>query len=300
MTVIVPKQYHLIDALEKHRVICIDPLAASRENIRSLRIGILNIMPKAETYEFNILHPLGRLILQIEPVWIRLKTHSYSSSDPDHLRSFYIPFEDAIAKKPLDGLILTGAPVEDIPFEKVVYWKEVQEILTYAQREIPATLGICWGGLALAQHIGIDKTLFERKLFGVFETRNIDREHPITGEMDDVFWCPQSRFSGIRDSVLERARDQKRVHLLAHATEAGYTIFESADRRFLMHLGHPEYEAQRLVDEYYRDLEIGKAGVSAPANLDLKVPLNQWKGQCSEFFSQWIKYIHSYIAFSIS
>lgn len=297
MTIIVSRHYHLRQALRERRIQCVEAEDALREDIRALRIGILNIMPKAEAYEFRLLHPLGRSVLQIDPVWIRLKTHPYRSSDGEHLRALYVPFEEAVARGPLDGLILTGAPVEDIPFESVTYWDEVCQILAHARRHIPTTLGICWGGLALARQVGLDKVVFPTKLFGVFETRNLDPGHPITGEMDDVFWCPQSRHSGIPDEALERARDAGLVHLLAHSAEAGYTIFESADRRFLAHLGHPEYDAQRLVDEYVRDLEAGKPGVERPRNLDLERPVNRWKGQGFEFFSQWIKYIHDSIAF---
>jgi homoserine O-succinyltransferase len=297
MTIIVPKNYHLCQSLRERRILCIGREEALHEDIRALRIGILNIMPKAEAYEFNLLHPLGRSVLQIDPVWIRLKTHRYQSSDGEHLRNLYVSFEDAVARSPLDGLILTGAPVEEIPFESVTYWDEVKQVLNYARGHIPITLGICWGGSALARQLGIDKVIYPRKLFGVFETRNLDRHHPITGEMDDVFWCPQSRFSGIPDAVMERERDRGTINLLAYSPEAGYTIFESADHRYLMHLGHPEYDAQRLVAEYIRDVEAGKPGVERPKNLDIELPVNRWKGQGFEFFSQWIKYIHDCVSF---
>lgn len=297
MTIIAPKSYHLRDALQERRVLCIDPDDALREDIRALRIGILNIMPKAESYEFSLLHPLGRSVLQIDPVWIRLKTHRYVSSDWEHLKNLYVLFDEAIEKSRLDGLVLTGAPVEDIPFEDVLYWKEVTQILEYARKNIPSTLGICWGGLALAKQLGIEKSVYKNKIFGVFETKNLNNKHRITGEMDDIFWCPQSRFSGIEDSILEQEHGKGNVNLLAHAQETGYTIFESADGRFLMHLGHPEYDARRLVDEYLRDVKGKKPGVEPPKNLDINNPVNRWKGQATEFFSQWIKYIHENISF---
>jgi len=297
MTIIAPKNYHLRDALQERRILCIDPEDALKEDIRALRIGILNIMPKAEQYEFSLLHPLGRSVLQIDPVWIRLETHRYSTSDREHLKNLYVTFEEALAKSPLDGLILTGAPVEEIPFEEVIYWNEVTRILEYAWTNVPTTLGICWGGLALAKQLGIDKNVFENKIFGVFETKNLDNKHRITGEMDDIFWCPQSRFSGIDDDVLESERDKGTVNLLAYAKETGYTIFESADSRYLMHLGHPEYNAQRLVEEYLRDVKEKKPGVGPPKNLDVNNPVNRWKGQGTEFFSQWIKFIHESISF---
>jgi homoserine O-succinyltransferase len=298
MTIILPRDYHQREALEKHGVECIETTRALKEDIRPLRVGILNIMPKVQTYEFSLLHPLGRSILQIIPVWIRLKTHEYRSSDADHIRKTYVTFEEAVASAPLDGLLLTGAPVEEIPFEEVHYWEEIKAILSYARRMIPSTLGICWGGLALARMIGIEKKRYSRKLFGVFETRNLNQEHPITGNLDDIFWCPQSRHSGINDDVMTEAEKMGIVNLLAYSKSSGYVIFESSDRRFLMHLGHPEYHASRLVEEFRRDLAAGRADVAPPENLDTENPLNRWKGQSTEFFSQWIKYIHKAVSFN--
>ena len=293
MTIVVPKGYHGISALEKSQVQCVTTEDALREDIRALRVGILNIMPLAETYEYSLLHPLGRSVLQIEPVWIRLKTHNYTSSDQSHLDKLYLTFEEVVARSRLDGLIMTGAPVEEIPFEEVVYWQEVQRILKYARKNVVSTLGICWGGLALAKYLGIDKTVYGKKVFGMYKTVNLDRSHNITGEMDDWFWCAQSRHSGIDDDVMERERDAGNLRLLARAEDgAGYVIFESADGRFLMHLGHPEYEPERLVDEYRRDVERGRADVEPPKNVDMEHPANLWRSHRTEFFTQWIKLLH--------
>lgn len=297
MTIVLPKDYHATEELQKSRVLCINQDQALKEDIRALRVGILNIMPRAESYEFSLLHPLGRSVLQIEPIWIRLKTHTYSSSSQSHLEKLYITFEEAIQSQTLDGLILTGAPVEDIPYEQVTYWEELKRILKYSRNNIVSTLGICWGGLALAKYIDIDTVLFPKKIFGVYQTRNLDRSNRITGDLDDLFWCPQSRHSGIPDSVLEKQRDMGNVNLLAHGEEEGYTIFESTDQRFLMHLGHPEYEPQRLIEEYKRDMAEGRKDVDEPKNFDINNPLNRWRGHRTEFFSQWIKYIHEKRAF---
>jgi len=292
MTIVLPKDYHAKSALEKGKVICISTEEALQEDIRALRIGILNIMPKAETYEFSLLHPLGRSIMQIEPIWIKLKTHKYQSSDQGHLDKMYIPFEDAVEKEPLDGLIVTGAPVEEIPFEEVIYWEEVKRILKYARHNVASTLGICWGGLALAKYLDIDKVVYPKKMFGVYKTKNLDREHPITGEMDDVFYCAQSRHAGIPDDILELERDKGNIHLLAYAEGAGYTIFESTDQRFLIHLGHPEYEPERLIEEYKRDSTKGRGDVDLPLNVDMEKPINTWRSHRTELFTQWIKYVH--------
>lgn len=271
---------------------CITPEHAVRQDIRPLRIGILNVMPKAESYEYSLLLPLGRSIIQIEPVWIRLNTHAYKTSNWEHISSLYVTFEEATSRAPLDGLILSGAPVEELPFEAVRYWDELTRILSKAREHCASTLGICWGGLALAKMLGIEKITLPRKLSGAFLTRNTERHHPITGDTDDVFWCPQSRHAGIADSVLEQQQLLGQVRLLAYEERSGYTIFESADQRYLMHLGHPEYEPERFVLEYARDRSQGRDDVDPPANVDLTRPMNTWRSHRNEFFSQWIKFVY--------
>lgn len=293
MTVILPENYHIRDTLKSKRVDCIGFEDALKQDIRALRIGILNIMPKAENYEFNILFSLGKSVLQIEPVWLKLETHDYNSSDKNHLKDIYVYFKDAVKDRHLDGLILTGAPVGKLDFEDIHYWDEIKRILSYARRNIAGTLGLCWGGVAIAGALGLKKYSFEKKLFGVFEGENLDREHPITGELDDVFFCPQSRYAGIRDEDMEAARDTGAIRLLAKGKEPGYFIFESTDGRFLAHLGHPEYNSRRLVDEINRDMAAGLKDVEDPANFDIDNPLNRWRGHRNEFFTQWIKYIYA-------
>ena len=292
MSVVLPNKYEHREKLEHRGVLCITEEEANRADIRPLRIGILNIMPKGETYEPIVLYPISRSIIQIEPLWIRLHSHSYKSSDQNHLDLFYDYFENTIANAPLDGLLLTGAPVEEYAYEDVHYWNEIATILKFAQQNITSTLGICWGGMALAKMLGIEKEIFKDKLFGAFETRNLDRSNPVTGELDDVFWCVQSRHSGISDHVLEHEKKNGKINLLAHSEHGGYTIFESADHRYLMHLGHPEYEAQRLVEEYRRDIALGRKDVPLPANINIDDPINRWRSHGLEFFAQWIRYIY--------
>jgi homoserine O-succinyltransferase len=292
MTVILPDNYHAREALENRGVECITKEAALHQDIRALRIGILNIMPKAEAYEFNLLFPLGRSILQIIPVWIRLESHQYKSTSKDHLDELYITFREAIAENRLDGLIVTGAPVEEVEFKDVTYWDEITRILNYARRNIPSTLGICWGGLAIAKHLGVEKTRYPKKMFGVYKTKNLIEGHPITGDLDDEFWCPQSRFAGIPDEILEKEESAGKFNLLAHAPETGYTIFETPDHKFVMHLGHPEYNSSRITAEAKRDKEKGREDVDVPVNFDIEKPLNLWRSHRNEFFSAWIKYVY--------
>ena len=253
-----------------------------------LRVGIINIMPRAETYEANLTRPLARAPVAVEPVWIRLGSHVYSSSNVRHIARRYVTFEQATSTAPLDGLILTGAPVEELPFEEVHYWPELVAILRQARRTIPSTLGLCWGGLALAKQLEIDKQLFPKKLFGVYRNRKLDPQAGVLGDGDELFWCAHSRHSGIRDDVLERAAIDGRVDLLSHAPETGYAIFRSRDRRYLMHLGHPEYDAHRLAFEWQRDRALGRADVGPPRNFDPQAPKAVWGSHCETLFSRWL------------
>jgi len=271
------------------RVLDVDQ--ARRDGIPVLRVGVLNVMPKAESYEPYLLRPLAHSELVIEPVWIRLDSHSYSSSNLAHIERHYRGFDQARSEGPLSGLILTGAPVEELPFEAVHYWRELSTILEFARNNLKGTLGLCWGGLALAKMVGLDKVLFARKLFGVFQNRSLNSLHPVTGAFDDAFFCAHSRHSGISDGTLEDASDRGLVNLLSHGPETGYTIFESADRRYLMHLGHPEYEASRLVHEWVRDRGLGRSDVEPPANFDPERPSNVWRSHRNELFSQWLRFL---------
>jgi homoserine O-succinyltransferase len=256
---------------------------------KPLRVGVINIMPRAETYEANLLRPLARASSLVSPVWIRLQSHVYGSSDARHIARRYVTYEQASGETPLDGLILTGAPVEELAFEDVHYWAELEAILRHARDHISSTLGLCWGGLALAKQLGLDKQRFSKKLFGVYENRNLAPNEGVLGDSDDLFWCAHSRHSGISDEVLEAAARDGRVKLLSHAAETGYSIFESSDGRYLMHLGHPEYDARRLAFEWERDHSLGRTDVEAPRNFDSRSPTNTWRSHRATFFSQWLQ-----------
>ena len=174
MALILPKNYHKVAAIERNGISWIEPELAERQDIRPLRIGIINIMPLGMQYEFNLLHPLGLSPLQIEPVWIRLQSHDYKTWDHDHLEQQYCSWDQANASAPLDGLIITGAPVEHLAYEQVTYWQEMVELVGIARTQCASTLGLCWAGFALAYLAGVDKTAFAQKLFGVFQ---IGRAH---------------------------------------------------------------------------------------------------------------------------
>ena len=290
MTLIVHPDYHAVPILERNGIRWIPPSQAKRQDIRPLRIGILNIMPLGEKYEFNILHPLGLSVLQLEPIWIRLESHNYKSWEPKHVDEIYVTYEEAMRDQPLDGLILTGAPVETIDFEDVYYWEEIKTILSDARKNIPSTLGLCWAGFVMAYLEGVKKLNYDNKLFGVFELKNLAPDHPIMGELDDVFLCPQSRHAGMPDEAMEEASESGRLKLLAYGPEAGYSIFSTTDDRFIAHTGHPEYNANRLAEEAKRDH--GNPEVPAPVNFDFNDPLNRWRSHRNIFFAQWVSYCY--------
>lgn len=254
----------------------------------NVRVGIVNIMPKLEAYEPLLLGPLSRVKHVVEPVLIRLESHAYHSSDRAHLEARYRTFADAGA---LDGLIITGAPVEELAYTDVTYWPELTAIMADAKRRIPSTLGLCWGGMALAATLGIPKLLYPKKLFGVYEHRRLVACHPLLGGQPSVFPCAQSRHAGIADWELQAAEADSRVKLLGHSTDAGYTLFETPDHRFVMHLGHPEYVADRLVFEWKRDQAQGRTDVPSPHGFDPDRPVTSWHEHREALFDRWIELI---------
>ena len=294
MTLILPANYHALPQIEQNRVKWVSVPQAEKQDIRPLRIGIMNIMPLGEQYEFNLLLPLGLSVLQIEPVWIRLESHEYKTWKPGHLDDRYVSYAESTKDSPLDGLIITGAPVEHLKFEDVVYWKEFTEIAKHARENTPSTLGICWGAFALAYLEGISKIDFKQKLFGVYELNNLDQDHYIMGAMDDAFLSPQSRMAGMSDNELLQAKDQGKINLLAHGPESGYSIFETTDQKFLMHQGHPEYSSSRLAYEVLRDADV--ESVMEVQNFDPERPVNRWRMHRNTFFHQWLRYCYTQIS----
>ena len=294
MALILPGSYHKIAALERNKISWIEPDLAERQDIRPLRIGILNIMPLGKQYEFNLLHPLGLSPLQIEPIWIRLSTHAYKTWDTSHLDGLYVTWEQAMNPRPLDGLIITGAPVEHVAFEDVNYWQELVQIIEEAREKCANTLGLCWAGFALAYLAGVDKQSFPKKLFGVFPMESLVPGHPVMGTQDDHFVCPQSRYAGLSNKDMEKAQNEGRLNLLAYGKKVGYTIFETTDQRQLMHLGHPEYNAGRLVEEMERDRARGD--VPMPENFDPSIPKTIWRSHRNLLFQQWLWFCYQRVS----
>ncbi len=296
MSLILPRSYHKISSVEKNHISWIEPELAERQDIRPLRIGILNIMPLGKQYEFNLLHPLGLSPLQIEPIWIRLKSHSYKTWDLEHLKNLYVNWEEAMTPIPLDGLIITGAPVEHLPFEEVNYWKEIVTLIDEAKCKCASTLGLCWAGFAMAYMAGVEKKNFNKKLFGVYPMKSLVPSHSLMGTQDDEFLCPQSRHAGLPDIEMERAEKKGKLRLLAYGEKVGYTIFETPDQRQLIHLGHPEYNVDRLRAEMERDKKRGD--VPPPENFDLEKSKTSWRSHRNLLFQQWLWFCYQRVSLS--
>lgn len=255
---------------------------------RPLRIGIVNLMPRAETYESLLVATLASADVLIDVTWLRLSTPAYASSDRARIERVYVPLAAALDERALDGLIITGAPVDEMPFEAVTYWHELSALLQRAREAVPSTLGLCWGALAIARLLGIEKVTFDTKLFGVYPLEVVDRQHPLLRGLAPEFDCPQSRNSGLSSPDVNASTAAGCTRVLAGSDEAGPVILESTDRRFLMHTGHPEYDAARLLFEYRRDVAAEVPGVNAPRNFDVERPEATWRSASSHFFRSWM------------
>ncbi len=259
---------------------------STRRTARRLRVGVVNLMPRAETYEPLIARALGP---EVELAWIRLSTHGYSSSDPARIAARYERYDRALARGPLDGLLLTGAPVETLPFSEVRYWDELSEVLSDARRRVRSTLGICWGAMALAKTLGVEKTTLPRKVFGSFEHELTPAGRAMLPGLDGTYRCAQSRFATLREVELDLAERDGRLTRLALATETGTTLLATPDRSVVMHLGHPEYEPARVAYEWSRDRVAARSDVDAPRGFDADVatPTLPWERDSRAFFRAW-------------
>ena len=285
MGIVLDQNYHGRQALEDKGLYLpvIDPPPQD-----VIELGVLNVMPKAHEYELVLIAAFAHVTQPVRFTWIRVRQHGYGSTDPKALAN-YRYFDEVVDN--LDGLIVTGAAVEKLPFDEVRYWDEMMEILCQARKKIPTTLGICWGGLALAKMLDIPKEVYGQKLFGVFDTQNLNCQHRVTGSFGATFPCPVSTNAGIANDVWEQAAREGKVRLLARADGAGYLIAESADGRFLIHVGHPEYGPARLPEEYARDCSRGLADIAPPQNVDLAEPIFDWADQSRRFFQKWVAFM---------
>ena len=277
--------------LENENIFVMTEKRASTQDIRPLKIAIVNLMPTKEVTETQLLRLLGNTPLQIEISLVRMENHQSKNTDDSYLDKFYIPSSEVFKHK-FDGMIITGAPVEQLPFEDVDYWEELCQIMDYARKNVFSTLYVCWGSFAgLYHHYGIPKYPLERKLSGIFMNERSVEGEPLLRGFDDTFPIPQSRHATLKKEDVLKVFD---LTILAESAEAGVTIIKSKDNREIFMTGHLEYDTLTLAEEYYRD--IGK-GMKVPlpknyfpTNNVNRMPSSYWRATAHLFYSNWLNY----------
>ena len=279
------------EILEQENIFVMDEHRATHQDIRPIRIGLLNLMPLKEDTELQILRSMSNTPLQIDVVFINVSSHQSKNTSTSHLNKFYLPFRDVRDQK-FDGFIITGAPVEQMPFEEVDYWEELTEIMEWTKTHVTSTLHLCWGAqAALYYHYGIDKVPLEQKLFGVFRHRVLNRKIPLVRGFDDVFLAPLSRHT---DVPADRIRADGRITILAESEKAGAFLSMAQDGRQIFVMGHPEYDRVTLDGEYKRDLAKGLP-IEMPENYypdddPQNKPLLTWRAHGNNLYTNWLNY----------
>jgi len=291
MPVIIPNDLPAAGILASENVFTMTEFRALHQDIRPLRIAILNLMPTKEVTETQLLRVLGNTPLQTEVVLIRLESYQYKNTSEEYLDRFYAPFSE-VEKQKFDGLIITGAPVETIPFEDVEYWSELGRIFDWSSHHGFCTFFICWGAqAALYHHYGIQKFPLDEKCFGVFKNRSDIKSCKLISGFDDEFMIPHSRHTTIRRKDIEAIDD---LEIIAESEEAGVSLIVSKDGRRVFATGHSEYDAGTLAAEYFRDVSNGLP-IQVPANYfpddnpELE-PLVRWRSHANLLFANWLNY----------
>jgi homoserine O-succinyltransferase/O-acetyltransferase len=291
MPVIIPKTLPARATLEGENVFVMDEDRARHQDIRPLRIAILNLMPTKIATETQLLRMLGNSPLQVEITLLNTLTHDSKNTPPEHLLEHYLAPRDVFDQK-FDGLIITGAPVELLDFEEVDYWNELQEVLDWSEENVHSTFHICWAAQAGLYHrYGIPKHELPAKMFGVFpHTANLPSE-PILRGFDDIFYAPHSRHTEIRRSDIEQVAE---VEILSESPEAGVYIVASTNRRQFYVTGHSEYDPLTLKAEYDRDVSKGLP-ITLPRNYypnddPTQPPFVLWRSHAHLFYTNWLNY----------
>ena len=287
----IPDRLPAIDILKQENIFVMDNTRAHTQDIRPLKIVILNLMPLKITTETDLIRLLSNTPLQMEISFMKLKSHTPKNTPIEHMMMFYKDFE-ILKKQKFDGMIITGAPVEQLEFDDVRYWDEMREIFEWAKTHVTSTLYICWAAQAgLYYHYGIPKYPLERKLFGVFPQHPVSTRLPIFRGFDDVFQMPHSRHSEIRREDILR---DPRLQIIAESPDSGVSIVMAREGREFFITGHLEYAPNTLDKEYRRDKDI-RDDVDVPRNYYLddnpdNPPLVSWRAHANLLYANWINY----------
>jgi homoserine O-succinyltransferase len=277
--------------LEDENIFVMDETRAMHQDIRPLQIAILNLMPIKEDTEVQLLRSLSNTPLQVDVTFLNTETYVGSHTPTSHLDQFYQTFEDVKDRK-FDGLIITGAPVEQMEFEKVTYWDELVRIMEWSVSNVTSTLHICWGAQAgLYYHYGVNKCSLDQKMFGIFEHRVMERKVPFVRGFDDVFYAPHSRYTTVSREEIQKCKE---LTILAESEEAGVFIVIAEEGKQIFVMGHPEYDRISLDKEYKRDIAKG---------LDIALPKNYypedqpesrpnlvWRAHANAMYTNWLNY----------
>lgn len=291
MPVKIPDNLPAKEILTKENIFVMDESRALHQDIRPLRIAILNLMPTKIITETQILRVLSNSPLQVDITLLHPETHKSKNTSEEHLTAFYQTFSQVKGEK-FDGMIITGAPVEHLEFTEVTYWNELNEIMDWVVHNVTSTLYICWGAQAgLYHHFGIPKYALPKKLFGVFPHRVTKSNTKLLRGYDDEFYAPHSRYTEVRREDIEQVPE---LEILAESNEAGVYIVATRDGRHIFVTGHSEYDPLTLKSEYDRDVAKG-IPIELPKNYfpdndPTKPPVVKWRAHAHLLFSNWLNY----------
>lgn len=291
MPIQIPNDLPAAAVLQQENIFVMPENRAITQDIRPLEIVVLNLMPTKVVTETQLSRLLGNTPLQVRVELMHTKTHISKNTAQEHLLTFYKTFDELKDRK-FDGMVITGAPVENLPFEDVDYWQELCQIMEWSKTHVHSTFHICWGAQAgLYYHYGIKKYPLDKKMFGIFEhIRDYPRSMLLRG-FDDVFWVPHSRYTTVLREDIEAVPELK---ILASSRDAGVYAVMSKEGRQIFVTGHSEYDADTLEKEYLRDKNAGLA-IAVPKNYypnddDTQRPVVRWRGHANLLFSNWLNY----------
>ena len=293
MPIKIPASLPAHDVLRREGVMVMSEEAATRQDIRPLQIGLLNLMPNKVRTETQFARLIGATPLQIELTLVRMTDHESKNTSAEHMEAFYAPFAEARARK-FDGFIITGAPIELLPFEEVTYWDELTQVFDWTQTNVHSSFAICWGAQAMLHHFhGVAKHALDKKAFGCFRHQNCAPASPYLRGFSDDFTIPISRWTEIREPELPGDRN---LNVLMRATETGPCLIEDPDHRALYMFNHIEYDTTSLDEEYKRDVAAGTP-IALPANYyhdddPSQPPENRWRSHAHLLFGNWINEVY--------
>lgn len=293
MPIALPTNLPAFDVLSREGVMVISDTRAARQDIRQIKIGLLNLMPKKIQTENQFARLIGATPLQIDFRLIRMSEHQTKNTAAEHMEEFYRPFQEVKDEK-FDGLIITGAPIEHLDFDAVTYWDELCEVFEWTQTNVHSTFGVCWGGMAMIHHFhGVQKHLLTQKAFGCFRHRNLAPISPfLRGFSDDVL-IPVSRWTEMRQDEIDAVPE---LVTLLGSDEVGPCLVEDPGHRALYIFNHFEYDSGTLKEEYDRDVASGKA-INVPVNYypgddPSRSPTNRWRSHAHLLYGNWINEIY--------